>query len=147
MFNICTAKLEDSRIVAKLFYNMWKSSNINDLEEELISKIISNESEIFIAYKDDIIVGVAECGLRKDYVEGTKTSPVGYLEGIYVTEDFRGKGIASMLCKYCEKWAVEMGCKEFASDCELSNKESLEFHLAIGFDEVNRIICFTKKLI
>ena len=37
-------------------------------------------------------------------------------------------------------------CIEFASDCELTNIESLQFHLAIGFAEANRIICFTKKL-
>lgn len=52
-----------------------------------------------------------------------------------------------MLSKACEKWAIGMGCKEFASDCELDNKESLKFHLAIGFTEANRIICFTKQLI
>ena len=37
-------------------------------------------------------------------------------------------------------------CREFASDCELSNLESLAFHLRLGFVEANRIICFTKKL-
>lgn len=46
----------------------------------------------------------------------------------------------------CENWAKTMGCKEFASDCELDNEESLQFHLKMGFEEVNRIICFTKKL-
>jgi aminoglycoside 6'-N-acetyltransferase I len=40
----------------------------------------------------------------------------------------------------------DKGCTEFASDCELDNKESLEFHKAIGFEEVNRIICFRKNL-
>ncbi|WP_102400766.1 aminoglycoside 6'-N-acetyltransferase [Haloimpatiens massiliensis] len=102
---------------------------------------------MFIAYSDNISVGVAQCGLRKDYVEGTDSTPVGYLEGIYVIEEFRNKSIASMLCQSCEKWAMEIGCTEFASDCELTNRESLEFHLAIGFAEANRIICFTKKLI
>ena len=46
----------------------------------------------------------------------------------------------------CEAWATEMGCTEFASDCELSNLASLRFHLALGFAEANRIICFTKKI-
>lgn len=35
---------------------------------------------------------------------------------------------------------------EFASDCELSNEDSLLFHRNIGFEEVNRIICFKKDL-
>ena len=39
-----------------------------------------------------------------------------------------------------------MGCREFASDCELTNKASLAFHLSLGFTEENRIICFKKNL-
>lgn len=147
MIKICKAKPEDSYTVAELFHKMWSSSDINDLQSELKEAIISNESEVFIAYMDNIPVGVAQCGLRRDYVEGTESNPVGYLEGIYVTEEFRKNNIAKMLCKACEKWAMEMGCKEFASDCEIDNTESLGFHLAIGFTEANRIICFTKQLV
>ena len=46
----------------------------------------------------------------------------------------------------CEKWAKEKGCKEFASDCEIDNNSSFGFHMALGFEEANRIICFTKTL-
>ena len=48
--------------------------------------------------------------------------------------------------KACENWAKTKGCSEFASDCELSNLQSLHFHLSMGFEEANRIVCFTKKL-
>lgn len=40
----------------------------------------------------------------------------------------------------------EMGCTEFASDCELTKLDSLAFHKSVGFEEAGRIICFTKKL-
>ena len=46
----------------------------------------------------------------------------------------------------CEMWAKNMGCTEFASDCELDNTNSLKFHMAMGFCEANRIICFKKNL-
>ena len=46
----------------------------------------------------------------------------------------------------CEDWARSQGCTEFASDCELENTDSLAFHLKCGFEEMNRIICFAKKL-
>ena len=46
----------------------------------------------------------------------------------------------------CEMWAKNMGCTEFASDCELDNTNSLKFHMAMGFGEANRIICFKKNL-
>ena len=90
--------------------------------------------------------GFAQCQLRHDYVEGTETSPVGYLEGIYVREADRGKGIARKLLSACEDWAREQGCTEFASDCELTNTESQEFHRAVGFEEANRIVAFVRRI-
>ena len=50
------------------------------------------------------------------------------------------------LLTQCEYWAKSHGCCEFASDCELNNIGSLKFHLQLGFEEANRIICFKKKL-
>ena len=45
-----------------------------------------------------------------------------------------------------QMWAKDKGCTEFASDCELENTGSLKFHIAMGFEEANRIICFKKRL-
>ena len=95
----------------------------------------------------DIPVGFAQCGLRHDYVEGTDSSPVGYLEGIFVKEEYRKQGYAKELMSACEQWAKKQGCVEFASDCELSNTDSFAFHMSMGFEEANRVICFTKKLL
>ena len=108
--------------------------------------MVSGESVFFLAYEADKPVGFAQCQLRHDYVEGTETSPVAYLEGIYVKETFRELGFASQLMKSCEDWARAEGCVEFASDCEIDNTESLAFHLKLGFKEANRIICFSKYL-
>ena len=71
---------------------------------------------------------------------------MGYLEGIFVKSDYRKNCYAKELLLACEIWAKDMGCTEFASDCELDNIGSLKFHIAMGFDEANRIICFKKKL-
>jgi len=67
-----------------------------------------------------------------------------YLEGIFVSEGYRKQGFAAELLSECEKWAKEKGCMEFASDCELGNEDSVKFHMSLGFEEVNRIICFKK---
>ena len=63
-----------------------------------------------------------------------------------MAEGKRRRGVARKLLAACKKWAREQGCLEFASDCELDNAESYKFHLAMGFTEANRIICFTQKL-
>ena len=117
-----------------------------ELQEDLGAIMAREEAAFFLATEQGEGVGFAQCQLRHDYVEGTESSPVGYLEGVYVAEGFRNRGIARALTAACENWAREMGCAEFASDCELDNTQSLHFHLRVGFTEANRVICFTKKL-
>ena len=56
--------------------------------------ILNQEAALFVYFDDQIPAGFAQCQLRHDYVEGTDSSPVGYLEGIFVTERYRHKGIA-----------------------------------------------------
>ena len=133
-------------VVAKLAIKMWKDNSIDGLTEEFIRLIEKDDAQIFIKFVENKAVGFAQCQLRYDYVEGTENSPVGYLEGIFVEDEYRGKGYAKELLSECQKWAKEKGCLEFASDCELDNATSLKFHIAMGFEEANRIICFTKKL-
>lgn len=91
------------------------------------------------------VVGFAEVGLRR-YAEGCTSSPVGYLEGIYVETGARREGYARALVKACEAWARAQGCTEMASDRALDDDESGAFHLAVGFEEANRIICYRKAL-
>jgi len=140
------ATRDDAMNVAKLAIQMWEDNTLEGLTEEMAEIIASPESAVFLLYDGEMPVGFAQCQLRHDYVEGTDSSPVGYLEGIFVEEGYRNKGYAKELLKQCEAWAKDMGCSEFASDCELTNTGSLAFHLKMGFDEANRVICFTKKL-
>lgn len=135
----------DIEEVAKLASNIW-SGEITSLIEDFISMIESEDKIIFIKEINNNVIGFAQCGLRRDYVEGTASSPVGYLEGIFIEEKYRKNGYARELLFACENWAKEKHCTEFASDCEIENMESLNFHLKLGFIEANRIICFTKKL-
>jgi aminoglycoside 6'-N-acetyltransferase I len=140
------ATQKEAMSLAKLAIQMWKDNEIEELAEHFERLAADEEAACFLKYVGDTAVGFAQCQLRHDYVEGTETSPVGYLEGIYVAPEYRRRGFAGKLLCACENWAREQGCCEFASDCELTNSDSLRFHLHMGFGEANRIICFTKKL-
>ena len=139
-------ELNDCSDVAELACRMWDSHDILELKNEFELKLDKDDFALFIKVIDEKIVGFCECSLRYDYVEGTSSSPVGYLEGIFVLEEYRNLGIASSLLAESEMWAKKKGCTEFASDCELENNDSLKFHLKAGFKEANRIICFKKDL-
>lgn len=140
------AEMCDVERLANLAVLMWKRHTVQDLIDEFSKIMLKGNSQFFLKYEQDIPVGFAQCQLRNDYVEGTDTSPVGYLEGVFVKENYRHKGYAKELLSNCEKWAKMMGCVEFASDCEIDNDNSFKFHKAMNFTEANRIICFTKKL-
>ena len=137
---------KDAKALAGLVRIVWPEHAGKAPEGIVLDYMKSGESAVFAEKREDGFVGVALCRLRHDYVEGCETSPVGYLEGVGVKESCRNQGIAKRLVEECERWAKEMGCSEFASDCELSNTASLHFHLQIGFQEQNRIICFKKVL-
>ena len=140
------ATKDDIFVLAELAVKMWRNHSVGELANEFLGCINNENAECFIKYSGDTAVGFAQCGLRFDYVEGTKSSPVGYLEGIFVEESFRNKGYAKELLNACECWVKDKGCSEFASDCELDNLTSLKFHMSMGFDEANRIICFRKEI-
>lgn len=140
------AEKSDISVITELAALLWDGHSADDLRNEFTEMLSKDSAQIFLKYENDIPVGFAQCQLRNDYVEGTETTPVGYLEGIFVKENYRGCGYAKELLSECEKWAASKGCMEFASDCEISNDVSFRFHKAMGFTEANRIICFTKKL-
>ena len=139
------ASRQDLSVLAQLACRLWPSHSLEEMQADL-TEIMEKEAAFFLAFAEETAVGFAQCQLRHDYVEGTEHSPVGYLEGIYVADGYRKQGIARALLTACEEWAKTQGCDEFASDCELTNTESLNFHLNVGFQEANRIICFTKRL-
>ena len=140
------AEIKDLPILAEWACQLWPDHTVEEMRTEFAEILAKPDAAYFLAYADENAVGFAQCQLRHDYVEGTVSSPVGYLEGIYVADEYRQQGFARELLAACESWAKTKGCTEFASDCELENTQSLEFHLNVGFEEANRIICFTKKL-
>ena len=140
------AEEKDLISAAALAALLWPEHEPEELLPEYRALLESGEGALFLAAEDGEDLGFAQVQLRHDYVEGAETSPVGYLEGVYVREEARGRGVARALLRACESWAAEQGCREFASDCELTNAASLAFHLKAGFLEANRIICFVKPL-
>lgn len=140
------ATIHEINDVAELALLLWPEHTLEEFIEEMSQVIADPKAKMFLAYVENEPIGFAYCQHRYEYVEGTSSSPVGYLEGLYVKQDFRKQGVGRRLVLACEKWTKEKGCQEFASDCEWHNSTSLAVHKSLGFKEVNRIICFAKKL-
>lgn len=101
----------------------------------------------FVAIDDEgAPMGMSEVSLRDDPVPGTGSTPVAFLEAIYVVPQARRRGLARALVAQARAWGRERGCTEFASDALLANEASHAMHRALGFEETSRIVCFRQAI-
>ncbi len=147
MIRVATSK--DVEQWAELRHALWPSSTIEEHRAELVTVLTRATGDLvaFVALDDGArLRGFAEAALRRDYVNGCKTSPVAFLEGIYVRPEARGGGVGRALSSAVEAWGRVKGCMELASDALLENAASHLFHGAIGFEETERVVYFRKRL-
>lgn len=134
---------------AQLRAALWPHHPLEDHRAELIRTFLSanGKAVAFIARNDaNDAIGFAEATLRHDYVNGCSSSPVLFLEGIYVRPADRRMGIARSLCDAVARWGKSLGCLEFGSDAPLENSASHALHAALGFAETQRVVFFRKHL-
>jgi aminoglycoside 6'-N-acetyltransferase I len=91
------------------------------------------------------LCGFIEVSFR-DYAEGCQSSPVAYIEGWYVDENSRRRTLGTRLVQAAEAWARSQGLQEMASDTQIENAVSIQAHKVLGYEEVERIVCFRKAL-
>ena len=91
------------------------------------------------------IVGFVEVDLRP-YVDGCRSSPVGYVEGWYVEPHHRRSHLGRALVRAAEDWAMAQGCSEMGSDTEVENRRSRRAHRAIGYEETGHLVHFRRTL-
>jgi aminoglycoside 6'-N-acetyltransferase I len=100
---------------------------------------------VFVAEADGRIVGFLELDFRK-YAPGCASSPVPFIEGWFVDAALQGRGIGRELVNAAESWARAAGHTEIASDAEMENADGIAAHRALGYEEVERVICFRRSL-
>jgi len=124
---------------------LWPDSiETNKVEiERYFSNTSTQIRECFLIETDGKPVGFVEVNIR-NYAEGSTSQRVPYVEGWYVDEAHRGKGLGKLLMEKVESWARENGYSEIASDAEIENRKSIAIHKRLGFMETDRIVCFLK---
>ena len=146
------ARSDDRDTLSLLFAALWPEESAEDHARELASLLSDKYASvmpllIWIAEAaEGAMVGFIEAGLRS-CADGCEMSrPVGYVEGWYVSENYRRAGIGLALLRTAEDWAREQGCTEMASDALLENVLSQDVHKAAGFTEVDRAVKYRKSL-
>ncbi|HEV7277067.1 MAG TPA: aminoglycoside 6'-N-acetyltransferase [Devosiaceae bacterium] len=146
--SIAPSTAEDMEPWIDMRHALWPEGSRAEHREEAESLLRNprQDSICLIARDTHGACGFAEIALRHDYVNGCDTSPVAFLEGIYVAPEARQQGVARALVAAAEAWAAEQGCTEFASDAAIDNLESAAMHRALGFEETERVVYFRKVL-
>ncbi|HVT01262.1 MAG TPA: GNAT family N-acetyltransferase [Patescibacteria group bacterium] len=131
----------------------WKRENqdFDAISKHYMNKVfryIKNRSGImFVAELEGTIVGFAATFLRNQTFEETlSTMPMklGHLESLFVTSDYRSKGIGEMLIKQAEEYFREKGCTHAEIDVFGPNTRAHSLYLKQGY--VNDKISMLKVL-
>ena len=150
-FRIRLARPSDQDQLAQLHASLWPQSPVEEHARE-IAEILAGTARltmpliILVAESGDRVIGFLEADLRS-HADGCDPSrPVGYVEGWYVVEGHRHKGVGKALVVAAENWAREQGCVEMASDTWVDNEVSQRAHHALGYEVVDRCVHYRKPL-
>ena len=149
---IRSARPSDVDQLARLREALWPESTAAEHARELTS-ILAGKSPgilpmvIFVAEASAAtIIGFLEVGLRSVADGCDPAQPVGYVEGWYVADSHRQQGIGAALLRAAEDWSRAQGCREMASDTQLTNALSQRVHESLAFQVAERAILYRKSL-
>lgn len=125
---------------------LWPDEDARQMEQEAPGLLAQPDALVLVAREGETVIGFAEAAIRRDYVNGCDTSPVAFVEGIYVVPGQRRRGVARAMIAAVEDWARQRGLSELASDALLDNAQSHAMHEALGFGETERVVYFRKTL-
>ncbi|MBR5452657.1 MAG: GNAT family N-acetyltransferase [Clostridia bacterium] len=60
-----------------------------------------------------------------------------YLEDLYISPEYRGKGYGKAMLKYLAKTAVDRGCGRLDWSCLDWNQPSIDFYLSLGAEQLS----------
>jgi aminoglycoside 6'-N-acetyltransferase I len=146
------AQIEDRDQIAAMCELLWPDSSAAEHGEEIEKVLVSGAygtmpAAIFVSHDNDgKLTGFLEVSLRS-HADGCDPSrPVGFVEGWFVNEPFRKKGVGRALLGSAEDWAGMRGCVEIASDTWVDEDSSQQAHLGVGFEVVDRCVHFRKEI-
>lgn len=146
MRTIIEATTEQLKDLTKLALELYIENSYEGLENELKHMLKESNHRFLLYIEDEQPIAFMHLSIRTDYVQGSVSSPTGYIEGVYVKRAYRRKGISTKLFNEGKKWFKRQGCTQVGSDMEVDNQDSYPFHMSLGFKEAGRLITFIRDL-
>ena len=115
---------------ALLWSNCPKEKHIQEILEQLNSPL---SLQAFIVEDHNQPIGFLEAAIHQHAHK--QFGQAGYIEGWFVKDLYRMRGYGKFLIEAAEKWTVEMGYSQIASDTENFNVGSIVAHGKLGYIE------------
>ena len=142
------AKESDLSAWASMRSQLWPDcadQHVAELEAYFAGSSIDIEQCFVVDGPAADLIGFMELNIR-NFAEGSRQAAVPYVEAWYIKPAYQGQGLGSQLIQQGELWARKLGYDELASDTETDNHKSIAMHQHLGFEEIERVVCFLKKL-
>ena len=142
----------DRQLVAAMRAELWPDGPFEEHQDEFDQQTETGmngtlPAATFVAEgPNGSLIGFVDAGLRSHADGCDPRQAVGFIEGWFVNEAERNRGIGKQLLQAAEDWARSCGCLEMASDALIDNAASLAAHEALGFEVVDRCYHFRKPL-
>ncbi len=138
--------LEDGLSWSALRHLLWPDQSAEAHFAE-IKEMLSEQGAVGYGgfASDGALIAFAEVSIRA-YANGCTSTPVPFLEGIFVAKLKRRQGIAGLLLAQIGRDLRGKGFVELCSDAEMHNTASHLAHRHWGFVETERVIYFRKPL-
>jgi aminoglycoside 6'-N-acetyltransferase I len=148
------AQASDLNQLALLLEALWPDASAEERARELrlllggkAALVLTMPLVFFVAEAGEgTLVGFIEVDLRSHADGCNPLQPVGYIEGWYVVENHRRRGVGKRLIAKAEEWARSHRCIEMASDAIIDNERSQRAHEALGYEVVDRCVHYRKTL-
>src|SRR4051812_31812231 len=142
MPEIRPAERRDLPAWAAMRHALWPEESAAGHLAELEAWFLKPKFHGFMAEQDGRLAGFAEL-YEREFANGCESQPVPFLEGIWVEEGLRRRGVARALLAAAEAWCKAQGYSELGSDALVENAGSIRAHGAWGLQAIERTVCLS----
>jgi aminoglycoside 6'-N-acetyltransferase I len=124
--------------------DLWPSLDAAGHAEELVAFLDADGVFAWVAVEDRAVIGFLEAAIRA-YANGCTRQPVLFVEGAWVREDRRRRGVGKALLDALLHFARERGFEEICTDSDIGNTGAHAAFEALGFRETERVVYFRRE--